>query len=266
MIIDQHLESINSSNISHLHHNHVNDTAATLVNSSCTSRAPQVKQEKPKLKSSPFQKKNGDQLRVDFRPDWCDRVEFEICDAAKFLEKYVDSDGNDFTHIYSYNKVMSLKDRRGISKILNRTNYRLLAWYFGPDHTRDSGLKHFQLIHQEPMQSTGKEKFTVYVYYKTRRYQSDEAAEHWLDSSDEEEVDEEKGDNEDQNEEESETSKDKKPKFSQSCKKSVGKTSGGDSDSLIGKRKRSPDQKSPENKKGSKQKKNGKKSGGSGRK
>jgi hypothetical protein len=86
-------------------------------------------------------------LKADFRPDWFDRVEFEICDAAKYLEKYADSDGKDFTHIYSYNKVMSYKDRLGISEILNRTNYRLLAWYFGPDKTRSSGLKHFRLVH-----------------------------------------------------------------------------------------------------------------------
>ena len=59
-----------------------------------------------------------------------------MCDAAKGPEKYLDDENKDFTHIYSYNKVMSAKDRRGISKILNKTNYRLLAWYFGPDKTR----------------------------------------------------------------------------------------------------------------------------------
>ena len=69
---------------------------------------------------------------------------------------------------------MSLKDRLGISKILNRTNYRLLAWYFGPEKSKQSGLKHFRLVHQEPMQSTGKEKFTVYVYAKTRLYKQED--------------------------------------------------------------------------------------------
>lgn len=89
----------------------------------------------------------GGSLKADFRPDWIDRVEFEICDAAKYLEKYVDTEGKDFTHIYSYNKVMSHKDRLGISAILNRTNFRLLAWYFGPEKTRNSGLKHFRLVY-----------------------------------------------------------------------------------------------------------------------
>jgi hypothetical protein len=65
---------------------------------------------------------------------------------------------------------MSKKDCTGISGILNRTNFRILAWYFNPDKTRQTGLKHFELIHQEPMQSTGKEKFTVYVYIKTKAY------------------------------------------------------------------------------------------------
>jgi hypothetical protein len=98
-----------------------------------------------------------------------------VCDAAKYLEKYADSEGKDYTHIYSYNKVMSEKDSRGICEILNRTNFRILAWYFGPDKTRLSGLRHFEQVYQEPMQSTGKEKFTVYVYIKTKVYNPNEA-------------------------------------------------------------------------------------------
>jgi hypothetical protein len=90
---------------------------------------------------------NQNILRANFRPDWIERVEFEICDAAKYLEKYADENGQDYTHIYSYNKVMSQKDRRGISEILNRTNFRLLAWYFGPEKTKQTGLKHFELVH-----------------------------------------------------------------------------------------------------------------------
>jgi len=54
-----------------------------------------------------------------------------MADAAK-NKKYVDSQGNDITHIYSYNKIMSTNDRRCISKILNKTNFRLMAWYFSP--------------------------------------------------------------------------------------------------------------------------------------
>lgn len=105
-----------------------------------------------------------------------------MVDAAKRMEKYADEEGKDITHIYSYNKVMSHKDRRGISEILNRTNYRVLAWYFNPDSTRLSGLKHFKLIHQEPMQSTGKEKFTVYVYVKTKLYLPGVNDQDWADS------------------------------------------------------------------------------------
>jgi hypothetical protein len=75
-------------------------------------------------------------LKANYRSDWIERTEFEICDAAKYLESYAFSEGKDFTHIYSYNKVMSKKDCSGISEILNRTNFRILAWYFGPDKTR----------------------------------------------------------------------------------------------------------------------------------
>ena len=61
---------------------------------------------------------------------------------------------------------MSVQDRIGICKILNRTNYRVLAWYFGPDDTIKSGLTNFKFVMRMPMQSTGKEKFSVYMYIK----------------------------------------------------------------------------------------------------
>ena len=96
-----------------------------------------------------------------YRHNWYDCVSFEKCDAAAPQDKYKDSYGNDITHIYSYNKVMSVEDRRGISKILNRTNFKIMAWYFGPRDSSASGLKRVKLAYQMPMQSTGKEKFMV---------------------------------------------------------------------------------------------------------
>lgn len=71
------------------------------------------------------------------------------------------------THIYSYNKIMSKNDRRCISKILNKTNFKLMAWYFSPRESAQCGLKRVKMCYKMPMQSTGKEKFTVYVYVKT---------------------------------------------------------------------------------------------------
>lgn len=72
------------------------------------------------------------ELNAKFRENWFECVNFEICDAAAKINKYVDSRGHDMSHIYSYNKVMSLRDRKDIAKILNRTNFKLLAWYFNP--------------------------------------------------------------------------------------------------------------------------------------
>ena len=74
---------------------------------------------------------------ANYQDDWYLKTEFEVCDAATIdkIAKYADKDGKDFTHIYSYNKVMSIEDRRGICKILNRTNFKILAWYFGPKDT-----------------------------------------------------------------------------------------------------------------------------------
>ena len=86
----------------------------------------------------------------------------------------MDSEGNDITHIYSYNKVMSIEDRKDISKILNRTNFKLMAWYFGPRDSASCGLKRVKCAFKMPMQSTGKQKFTVYVYYKTELYDEDD--------------------------------------------------------------------------------------------
>lgn len=76
--------------------------------------------------------KNRPELCAKYSDEWANLVNFKLCDAAKPEEKYVDDDGNDITHIYSYNKVMSVTDLEGIAKILNRSNYRVLAWYANP--------------------------------------------------------------------------------------------------------------------------------------
>jgi len=65
---------------------------------------------------------------------------------------------------------MSVEDRAGIAKILNKTNYRVLAWYFNPYDTERCGLRDFLCLGRMPMQSTGGERFTVYVYFRTFKY------------------------------------------------------------------------------------------------
>ena len=89
---------------------------------------------------------------VEYRPlTWINLVHFNLVDAARVPLSYVDDNGFDITHIYSYNKVMSTKDREGICHILNKTNFRVLAWYFGPDDTRKVGLTNFKYIMRIPM-------------------------------------------------------------------------------------------------------------------
>ena len=75
---------------------------------------------------------NRPSLTSFYSDEWVDLVDFRLCDAAKPEERYIDNEDKDITHIYSYNKVMSVKDLMGIADILNRTNYRVLAWYFNP--------------------------------------------------------------------------------------------------------------------------------------
>ena len=131
-------------------------------------------------------------LKTFYNDEWIDLVNFRVCDAAKPEESYTDDNKRCITHVYSYNKVMSVEDRAGISKILNKTNYRILAWYFNPTETERSGLRDFQCLGRMPMHSTGGERFTVYVYFRTFKYfQGIEKAWEQYDEEDEEEGDEE---------------------------------------------------------------------------
>ena len=75
----------------------------------------QEKREQKSLeKSKLFQRKDeegpGRQLESFYRDDWTDLVDFKCDDAADGNFLYVDNDGQDITHIYSYNKVMSVKN------------------------------------------------------------------------------------------------------------------------------------------------------------
>ena len=63
---------------------------------------------------------------------------------------------------------MNKECRSKIAKILNRTNYKILAWYSNPKQTKKAGLKDFYFVCKFPMQSTSTEKFHVYVYLKTK--------------------------------------------------------------------------------------------------
>ena len=94
-------------------------------------------------------------------------MSFNLCDAAQDVEKYLDSFGKDITHIYSYNKIMSITDHKKIAETLNRTNFKILGWYIGPSDSWRAGLRRVKLVHKMPMQSTGNQKFTVYYYVKT---------------------------------------------------------------------------------------------------
>ena len=80
-----------------------------------------------------------------------------------------------------------------------------MAWYFSPRDSAKCGLKGVKLAHKMPMQSTGREKFTVYIYFKTRRWEPEDpwsevdSDENDKDASDseegEDEIDEEEDDN-----------------------------------------------------------------------
>ena len=107
------------------------------------------------------------EIATNFEENWYEKVKFERIDATT-LKFYGNDQGEHFTHIYSYNKVMSKETIRSICEILNNTDYKVLAWYFNDNETRKCGLKNCILVHKMPMLSTGSEKFTIYIYVKTK--------------------------------------------------------------------------------------------------
>ena len=76
-----------------------------------------------------------------------------------------------------------------------------MAWYFGPEKTKQDGLRNFELLYKSPMQSTGNEKFTCYVYYKTKLF---EAGVDDVSSSEDEDEEEDKSEKKDSNSDEDE--------------------------------------------------------------
>jgi len=101
----------------------------------------------------------------EFYSDWYEKIKFLSNDATKY--KFFGNDKQEhFTHIYSYNKLMSKECRLRISKVLNKTNFKILAWYSNPKQTTKSGLKNVKFVCKFPMQSTSTEKFHCYVYVK----------------------------------------------------------------------------------------------------
>lgn len=53
------------------------------------------------------------------QPEWLDKIKFFPKDAAQVESFKVEDGPNYYTHVYSYNKVMSEHDLRAICKALN---------------------------------------------------------------------------------------------------------------------------------------------------
>lgn len=111
------------------------------------------------------------------KKNWAEKIEFVSEDATKVPAYYYEDRDpysknilfkKHFTHIYAYNKLMSKECRKKISKVLNNTDFKVLAWYSNPLQTKNSGLKNCHFLCKFPMQSTSTEKFSVYVYIKDK--------------------------------------------------------------------------------------------------
>lgn len=102
-----------------------------------------------------------------YKDNWYKLTSFAALDATK-VNNYSNDKKKHYTHIYAYNKLMSKECRSKIAKILNKTKFKVLAWYSNPKQTKKAGLKNFTFLSKFPMQSTSTEKFHVYVYIKTK--------------------------------------------------------------------------------------------------
>lgn len=98
---------------------------------------------------------------------WYKKTSFIAVDATTY-KFFANDNKQHYTHIYAYNKLMSKECRSKIAKILNKTKFKILAWYSNPKQTKKAGLKNFTFLCKFPMQSTSTEKFHVYVYIKTK--------------------------------------------------------------------------------------------------
>jgi len=126
-------------------------------------------------------------LKFDVKPNYDPlyflKTEFVVVDAGKGCKVYdIKKDLSNLSetaptehisHIYSYNKVMGESCLRGISRTLNRTNFKILAWYVNEKTTYDVGVWNVKLLLKKPMQSTGGQNFSVYVYFKTNENESE---------------------------------------------------------------------------------------------
>ena len=104
-------------------------------------------------------------LSPSFSYDWHSKVGFDCRDATND-SKFCNYENQDYTHIYSYNKVMTKQTLIDISSILNNTEFLVLVWYFKPSETKSFGLQNFTRVYKKPMLSTGGEKFTAHIYIK----------------------------------------------------------------------------------------------------
>lgn len=105
--------------------------------------------------------------KFTFDKNWWSKISFECQDATKF-KSYSNEKNEHFTHIYTYNKIMGEESSSRIAKILNKTNFAVLAWYLTPKQSEKAGLKNVLYLCSIPMHTTSTEKFNVYIYIKTR--------------------------------------------------------------------------------------------------
>ena len=110
---------------------------------------------------------------VPHNPEFYKLCSFLCNDATKYKDYHYispfeikDEKKQTFTHIYSYNKLMGDTCKEKICEILNKTDWKVLAWYTNERQTYQSGLENFQYVTSFSMTSTGNQKFSCYVYIK----------------------------------------------------------------------------------------------------
>jgi len=86
-------------------------------------------------------------------------LDFQQGDATK-VRRY------DFTHIYCYDYIFNEMTHAALLPIIERSPFFLFVCFSPPSKLRKFGLESFELLRKIPVQTTGKQCFTAYIYKK----------------------------------------------------------------------------------------------------
>ena len=105
--------------------------------------------------------------RQTYDENWWSLLSFE-CKCVSNFKNFINEKNEHFTHIYSSNKNIGKEGAITMAKILNKTNFLVLAWCLTPFESEIAGLENCFYLCCFPMLFHSTEKFNIYIYIKTK--------------------------------------------------------------------------------------------------